>query len=48
VAARLATTLQIVGSLPEDKKSYLGKLIQQMTSSNKLSKNSFEVLSKLA
>ncbi len=48
VAARLATTLQVVGSLPEDKKSYLGKLIQQMTSSNKLSKNSFEVLSKLA
>ncbi|OYZ16080.1 MAG: aminopeptidase N [Bdellovibrio sp. 28-41-41] len=48
VAARLATTLQVVGSLPEEKKSYLGKLIQQMTTSNKLSKNSFEVLSKLA
>tara|TARA_B110001454_G_C12723330_1_gene436725 strand:+ start:12938 stop:15529 length:2592 start_codon:yes stop_codon:yes gene_type:complete len=48
VAARLATTLQVVGSLPEDKKSYLGKLIQQMTASNKLSKNAFEVLSKLA
>jgi aminopeptidase N len=48
VAARLATTLQVVGNLPEDKKSYLGKLIQQLTSSNKLSKNSFEVLSKLA
>ncbi len=48
VAARLATTLQVVGSLPEDKKNYLGKLIQQMTTSNKLSRNSFEVLSKLA
>lgn len=48
VAARLATTLQVVGSLPEDKKNYLGKLIQQMTAANTLSRNSFEVLSKLA
>lgn len=48
VAARLATTLQVVGNLPEEKKNYLGKLIQQLTSSNKLSRNSFEVLSKLA
>lgn len=48
VAARLATTLQVVGNLPEDKKHYLGKLIQQMTASNKLSKNTYEVLSKLA
>lgn len=48
VAARLATTLQVVGSLTEEKKNYLGKMIQQLTTSNKLSKNSFEVLSKLA
>ncbi len=47
VAARLATCLQVIGYLPEEKKNYLGKAISQLTTASKLSRNSFEVLSKL-
>jgi aminopeptidase N len=47
VAARMATCLQVVSHLPEDKKNYLKGLIGQMTATKKLSKNSFEFLSKL-
>ncbi|MBL7543457.1 MAG: aminopeptidase N [Bdellovibrionaceae bacterium] len=48
VAARLATCLQVVGNLSEEKKNYLAKAINKMTAAGKLSRNSFEVLSKLS
>ncbi len=47
VAARLASCLQVIEHLPEEKKNYLRGLIADLTSTNKLSKNSYEVLSKL-
>lgn len=47
VAARLGQCLQVIGYLPEEKKNYLSKLIGKMTATNKLSRNSYEVLSKL-
>lgn len=47
VAARLATGLQVIGYLPEEKKNYLGRLISNLTATNTLSRNSYEVLSKL-
>ncbi len=47
VAARLASCLQIIGLLADEKKKYLTGSISNLISTNKLSKNSYEVFSNL-